>query len=304
MATILQAAPRRETANLTPRLSGAKGDCALPRDLPFKAVLLTVVVVPLLGTLLAIKLLWERLVHWNEIALLLAFYVPISLGVTVGFHRMLTHRSFETNVVVKTILLVLGSMSLEGPAISWAANHVKHHANSDQDDDPHSPVAGFFHAHLGWMFSGEQAAPEVYCRALLRDPVVMFISRTFVVWAALGLVLPLMIGGWTGFLWAGLVRVFLTHHVTWSVNSVCHTFGNRPFRTNDRSANQWLVGLLALGEGWHNNHHAFPRSAFHGLYWWQFDLSAYVIRLLERVRLVWNVYRVSPVLIERRRRGT
>jgi stearoyl-CoA desaturase (Delta-9 desaturase) len=258
----------------------------------YKILLLIVVVGPLIATLVAIKLLWDRMVHWNEIALLAVFYVLIALGVTVGFHRMLTHRSFETNPIVKAIFLILGSMALEGPALLWAANHVKHHANSDQDDDPHSPVAGFFHAHLGWMFTGTQADPAIYCKGLLKDRVVVFISQTFFLWAALGLLLPFLIGGWRGLLWAGLVRIFLTHHVTWSVNSVCHVFGNRPFATRDRSTNQWLVGLLAMGEGWHNNHHAFPRSAFHGLHWWQFDMSGYVIRLLEKARLVWRVHRV------------
>jgi stearoyl-CoA desaturase (delta-9 desaturase) len=144
------------------------------------------------------------------------------------------------------------------------------------------------------------ADPETYCRHLLKDPIVMFVSRTFLLWVALSLLIPFAIGGWSGLLWGGLVRIFLAHHVTWSVNSVCHTFGKREFETNDQSRNEWLIGLLAMGEGWHNNHHAFPRSAFHGLHWWQFDLSGYLIWTLERIGLVSDVYRVSPEQLARR----
>lgn len=266
----------------------------------YQGFILAVVFIPLLATGYAIYLLWNWLVHWQDLALLVAFFIPISLGVTIGFHRMLTHRAFECGPVVRATLLILGSAAMEGPAVLWAANHLKHHAQSDKDDDPHSPVRGLFHAHLGWMLYGKQADPAVWARWQMNDPLVSFISRTFYVWAALGLVLPFVIGGWTGLLWAGLVRMFLTHHITWSVNSICHTFGGRTFETPDRSSNQWLVGLLALGEGWHNNHHAFPRSAFHGLYWYQFDLSGYVIRLLERGRLIWDVQRVRPAAMARK----
>jgi stearoyl-CoA desaturase (delta-9 desaturase) len=213
---------------------------------------------------------------------------------------MLTHRGFRPHPIVKFVLLVLGSMALEGPALQWAATHIKHHAQADREGDPHSPVEGFFHAHMGWIFGADSADPHVYSRNLVNDPVVVFVSRTSVLWAVLSLVLPFVIGGWTGLLWGGLVRIFLTHHVTWSVNSVCHTFGRREFETNDQSRNEWVVGLLAFGEGWHNNHHAFPRSAFHGLHWWQFDLSGYVIRALERLGLVHDVYRIPPDMIRRR----
>jgi stearoyl-CoA desaturase (delta-9 desaturase) len=219
-------------------------------------------------------------------------YCFTALGITIGFHRLLTHRSFATPPAVRFIFLVLGSMALQGPALDWASIHIKHHATTDTDDDPHSPVAGFLHAHIGWMFTGKEAEPAVYGTWLLRDPLVMLVSKTFFVWTALSFIIPYLLGGWTGVLWGGLVRLFLLNHVTWSVNSVCHTFGTRMFDTPDRSKNNWLVGLLALGEGWHNNHHAFPRSAFHGLCWWQFDFSAYVIRLLEWSGLAWNVRRI------------
>ena len=261
-----------------------------------KAVVLVVVIVPLLATVLAIGLLWKRAVGWSDLVLLVTMYSLVALGVTVGFHRMLTHRSFRPHPVVKCVLLILGSMSWEGPALEWAATHIKHHAQADREGDPHSPVEGFFHAHIGWIFNDHTADPNMYCRNLVKDPMVTFISRTFLLWAVLSLLIPFALGGWTGLLWGGLVRMFLTHHVTWSVNSVCHTFGKREFETNDQSRNEWVVGLLAFGEGWHNNHHAFPRSAFHGLHWWQFDLSAYLIWTFERLGLAHDVYRISPAL--------
>ena len=231
-------------------------------------------------------------------------YSFVALGVTVGYHRMLTHRSFVPHPVVKTVLLILGSMALEGDALQWAATHTKHHALADRPGDPHSPVDGFFHAHLGWIFAETDADPKRYVKHLLQDRIVMFVSRTHLLWVVLSLAIPTVIGGllggWagalTGLLWGGLVRQFLTHHVTWSVNSVCHTFGKRAFETNDRSRNEWIVGLLGFGEGWHNNHHAFPRSAFHGLRWWQFDLAGYTIRLFEATGLAQDVYRVSPAM--------
>lgn len=265
----------------------------------YKVVLLIIVSVPLAATILAVKLLWDQAVHWTDIVLLVGMYSLVALGVTVGYHRMLTHRSFQPHPVVKFIFLVLGSMSLEGPALQWAATHVKHHAESDKEGDPHSPVEGFFHAHIGWLFKDREADPTIYSKNLINDKMVIFVSQTFLVWALLSLVIPFAIGGWSGLLWGGLVRVFLNHHVTWSVNSVCHTFGKREFQTTDRSHNEWIVGLLAFGEGWHNNHHAFPRSAFHGLHWWQFDLSGYVIWTLERVGLVKDVYRIPSKLRQR-----
>ena len=261
-----------------------------------KIVMLVVVVLPFLATLFAIELLWQRAVNWTDLALLVAFNLLAGLGVTVGYHRMLTHRSFQPHPVVKFIFLAFGSMAVEGPALEWAATHIKHHAHSDREGDPHSPVEGFWHAHMGWLFNRSFADPNIYCRNLVKDPIVVLVSRTFIFWVILSLAIPFAIGGWTGLLWGGLVRIFLTHHITWSVNSVCHTFGKREFETRDQSRNEWIVGLLGLGEGWHNNHHAFPRSAFHGLHWWQFDLSGYVIWTLERVGLARDVYRVSPAM--------
>ncbi len=270
--------------------------------LAFKATVLVVVVAPLVATALAIRLLWQHAVHWPDLALFATMYALTTLGVGLGYHRMLSHRSFRAQPVVKFVLLALGSMSLQGNAIEWAATHVKHHALADREGDPHSPLEGFLHAHLGWLFLGGVSVVDakVYCPHLLKDRVAVFVSRTFWLWVVLGFVIPFALGGWTGFLWGGLVRLFLVHHTTWSVNSICHMFGKREFETNDRSRNEWIVGLLAFGDGWHNNHHAFPRSAFHGLHWWQFDLSGYIIQALERLGLVYDVYRIPPTLLERR----
>jgi stearoyl-CoA desaturase (delta-9 desaturase) len=258
-----------------------------------KAVVLAVVVIPLLGTIYAMVMLWQRYVDALDLALMLTLYFLSGFGITIGFHRLLTHRSFETHPIVKAMLLILGSVAVEGNPIGWASAHLEHHAHADQEGDPHSPMVSLWHAHLGWLFK-HVPRPDVYGRWLLRDPIVLFVDRTWFLWGVLGLVIPLVIAGWSGFIWGGLVRVFVTHHVTWSVNSICHTFGKRPFRTRDASRNNWLVSLLALGEGWHNNHHAFPRSAFHGLHWWEIDLSAYVIRALSAIGLAWNVHQVRP----------
>jgi stearoyl-CoA desaturase (Delta-9 desaturase) len=290
--TIVSSTPRQSALALSDARSGA---------LLQKALVLTIVLAPFLATAFAVVQLWERAVSWRDLALLAGLYIPISLGVTAGFHRMLTHRSFKAHPAARFVILVLGSMAVEGAAIGWAANHLKHHALSDQPGDPHSPVDGLVHAHLGWLFNLDQADPTIYCRSLLRDRVVVFVDRTFPLWVVLSLVIPFAIGGWTGLLWGGLVRMFFVHHVTWSVNSVCHTFGRRAFATTDRSRNQWTVGLLGMGEGWHNNHHAFPRSAVHGLDRWQLDVSAWVIAALERLRLATDVQRIAPEAIARKR---
>ena len=258
------------------------------------------VVGPLIATVYAITLLWQRYVNWSDIALMLTFYLISGLGITVGYHRMLTHKSFETSKSIKALFLIMGCMAWEGNPITWASTHIKHHAHSDQEDDPHSPLVSLYHAHVGWIFK-EVADTETYGSWLRKDPVVVWVDRTWWIWGLLGMAIPFAIGGWSGLLWGGLVRMCLTHHITWSVNSVCHTFGRRPYRTRDASRNNWLVGLLAFGEGWHNNHHAFPRSAFHGLEWWQFDLSSWLIRTLEASKLVWNVYRIKPE--DRRKRS-
>ncbi|HEU5088375.1 MAG TPA: acyl-CoA desaturase [Roseiflexaceae bacterium] len=265
-----------------------------------KAAVIVSVVVPLIGVFVAIWTLWERLVGWREISIMVIGYVLTALGITIGFHRMLTHRSFEAHPVVRFLFLAFGSAALQGPCHEWASTHIKHHAHTDDDDDPHSPLHGFFHSHLGWLIAGDKPDLNTYGKWMLKDPLVMFMGRTWYVWFLLSMLVPYLLAGWTGVLWGGLVRVFLLNHVTWSVNSVCHTFGNKMFVTADQSRNNWLVGLLAMGEGWHNNHHAFPRSAFHGMRWYQFDLSSYTIWLMEKIGLAWNVHRVPSERLEAR----
>jgi stearoyl-CoA desaturase (delta-9 desaturase) len=267
-----------------------------------KGVLLVFVVGPLLGAVYAVARLWHDLIGWRELTLLLVMYLATGLGITFGFHRLLTHRSFEVGRPIQALALILASMAVQGRAIDWAANHLKHHAFADQEGDPHSPLEGFFHAHIGWLFSAPPADRERYCKRLLADRLVVAIDRTFFLWVALGLALPYAVAGWEGLLWGGFVRIVIVNHVTWAVNSVCHTFGDRPFDLKDESRNNGLVGLLAFGEGWHHNHHAFPAMAYHGMSWRQFDLTALVIRLLARLGLAWNIKQPSAELIARRRR--
>jgi stearoyl-CoA desaturase (delta-9 desaturase) len=258
---------------------------------------------------------WADLLGWSDIAVFAILYLLTGLGITVGFHRHLTHRAFATSRTVRGVLAALGSAAIEGPVISWVADHRKHHAFADCEGDPHSPhvghgsgwrgaFSGLLHAHVGWLFIHTQrGARDRYAPDLVRDPVVSFIDRTFVVWvlagfgAAFGLGVAIggtVVAGLTGLLWGGAVRMFFLHHVTYSINSICHFFGRRGFATPDRSGNVSWLALPSMGESWHNNHHAFPTSAVHGLRWYQIDISALVISAMEKVGLVWDVVRVSP----------
>jgi stearoyl-CoA desaturase (delta-9 desaturase) len=276
-------------------------------------IVVTVVPVGLLG--LAAWLAWGGTLHWPDLVVLAVTYLLTGLGVTVGFHRLLTHRSFQTSRPLRGLLAALGSAAIEGPVIEWVSNHRKHHRFSDRVGDPHSPhvdhgggwrgaFVGLFHAHVGWIFSGEAlASEERYAKDLLADPVVRFVDRTFLLWVLLGLAFPFglglaltgsIAGGLTGLLWGGAVRLFFVHHATFSINSLCHYFGRQRFATADESRNLLWLALPTLGEAWHNNHHAFPTSARHGLRWWQLDPSAWLILGLERLGLVWAVVRVSP----------
>ena len=259
------------------------------------------VATPLLALGYAIWQLWHDWVGWLEIALLVGLYILTGLGMTVGYHRLLTHRSFETGPVARGVLLVLGAMSMPARPLDFAAYHLEHHAHSDRAGDPHSPREGLLHAHVGWMMNPRVANHERYCRHLLEDPVVAFVQRTTLMWFGLGLLLPALIDGWRGFLWGGLVRMALQNHATFAVNSICHAFGPRPFATRDQSRNNWVIALWSLGEGWHNNHHAFPSAAYHGMGWRQLDLSALVIRGLRATGLAWNVKGVPQGAVERRR---
>jgi len=262
---------------------------------------------PFLGLVAATVFLWSWGFTWVDLTLLLTMYVLTVLGVTVGYHRLFTHRAFETNRVVQCLLAVLGSMSAQGPLFDWVALHRRHHQHSDNDGDPHTPhrhgagllgmMRGVWHAHVGWLFQGGSDLSR-YVKDLRQSRLLCAISALFPLWVAVGVLLPavaggLMTGSWLGALlgliWGGLVRVFVVHHITWCVNSVCHLWGRRPYRSGDLSRNNFLFGVLAFGEGWHNTHHAFPTSARHGLRWWQPDVSYYFIRLLALVGLAWNV---------------
>jgi stearoyl-CoA desaturase (Delta-9 desaturase) len=266
----------------------------------YRALLVAGVTAPLVATGYAMWRLPREWIGWRELTLFFVLYLATGLGTTVGFHRLLTHRSFETRASVKLVLLALGSMANQGRCIDWAAHHLKHHAHSDRDGDPHSPLHGFFHAHVGWIFRGDPAERERYCKRLLGDPVVRFVDRTSPIWVVAGLAIPFLVAGWTGLLWGGLVRIAFTNQVAFAVNSICHTFGSRPFATKDESRNNWLVAVVTLGEGWHNNHHAFPSMAFHGMKRGQPDVSALVIQALVRLHLAWGVRQPSWASVERR----
>ena len=276
---------------------------------------LVVMALPLALVGLAAWLSWGGALHWSDLVALAITYALTGLGITVGFHRLLTHRSFKTSPALRGLFAALGSAAVEGPVIEWVANHRKHHQFSDEPGDPHSPhvghgsgwrgaVGGLLHAHVGWILGGDALADEQhYAKDLLADPVVRFVDRAFVLWVILGLVFPFglgvaltgtVVGGLTAMLWGGAVRMFLLHHATFSINSLCHYFGRRTFVTGDQSRNLLWLALPTLGEAWHNNHHAFPTSARHGLRWWQLDPSAWLIAVLERGGLVWDVVHISP----------
>jgi stearoyl-CoA desaturase (delta-9 desaturase) len=286
-----------------------------------KLVNLFAVVLPFAAFLAAVITLWNRYVTWSHLAILVGMYLVTALGITVGYHRLFTHRAFETSRWLRVTFAILGSMAVEGPVLGWVADHRKHHAFSDQEGDPHSPhvghgegllaaFRGLYHAHIGWLFQHEgMTSARRYAKDLVVDRDLRLVSRLFGLFVVLGLLLPAgiayLIGGTLeaallGLLWGGLVRVFFVHHITWSINSVCHFFGRRRFDTKDESRNVFWLALPSLGEAWHHNHHAFPSSAMHGLRWWEVDLSGLVIRGLERIGLAWKVVRVTPERVAER----
>jgi stearoyl-CoA desaturase (delta-9 desaturase) len=269
------------------------------------------VVVPFVAFLGALVLLWNRAVGPLDLAILALMYLLSGIGVTVGFHRLLTHRAFETHRPLKYVFAVLGSLSVQGPVITWVADHRKHHAHTDEEGDPHSPhvghgsgLRGLLHAHMGWLMeSMGRAQRRRYAPELMEDAGMRRINRSFELIVLAGLAIPFALGfllggtltaALTALLWGGLVRIFLLHHVTWSINSVCHFFGRRRFATDDHSTNVFWLALPSLGESWHHNHHAFPRSAQQGLRRWELDPSGALIALLERLGLAWNVVRITP----------
>jgi stearoyl-CoA desaturase (delta-9 desaturase) len=280
-----------------------------------RVVRILVLGVPLAALVGAGWLAWGGTLNWHDLVVLAVTYVLSGLGVTVGYHRLFTHRSFKTSRPMRALFAVLGAMAVEGSVIEWVATHRKHHRFSDQTGDPHSPhvdvapgwrgaLRGLAHAHVGWMFRGKDMAnPRRYAKDLLADRDIRWISRMFPVWVLAGLALPFglglaltgsLVGGLTGLLWGGVVRVLLLHHATFSINSLCHFFGRRRFATGDESRNLAWLAPITMGESWHNNHHAFPTSARHGLGRLELDPSAWVISALERSRLASDVVRISP----------
>ena len=275
----------------------------------------TITLLPFIALGIVCWQVWSDLLRWSDVAVFLIMYVLTGLGVTVGFHRHLTHRSFKTSKPLRGLLAILGSVAIEGPVISWVADHRKHHTYSDQEGDPHSPhvghgggfrgaLKGLAHAHVGWLFiHTHRGARKRYAPDLIDDPVISFVDRTFLVWALGGFVaafgLGYAIGGTldaalTGLLWGAGVRMLVVHHVTYSINSLCHFFGRRRFPTDDESRNLLWLALPTFGESWHNNHHAFPTSAEHGMRPWEIDPSGLVIKGLEKLGLVWDVVRIDP----------
>jgi stearoyl-CoA desaturase (delta-9 desaturase) len=290
-------------------------EIALPEQLNLnRAITAFITAVPPLLLGLGAWQMWNHGLQWRDVAIFLVMYIPVGLGVTVGFHRLLTHRSFKTSPALRGLFGILGTMSVEGPVISWVADHRKHHAYTDRLGDPHSPhvdhgvgirgaLRGLAHAHVGWLFDHQQrGARERFAPDLVADPVTSWVDRTFVAWSLLGLAIPFGLGfliagtvsaGLEGMLWGGAVRIFILHHVTYSINSLCHFFGRQRFATGDQSRNLRWLAPLSFGEAWHNNHHAFPTSAMHGLKRAELDISGLLISGMERLGLVWDVQRVG-----------
>jgi stearoyl-CoA desaturase (Delta-9 desaturase) len=275
----------------------------------------TATVLPALGLGGVAWQLWGDALHWQDLVVFAVTMTLAGFGVTLGFHRLFTHRSFRTTRWMRALLAILGSAAVEGPVIEWVAYHRRHHAFSDHEGDPHSPhvghgagvkgaLGGLFHAHVGWVvFSDEPANEQRYAPDLLDDRTIRLIDSTFIVWVAAGLAFAFGLGvaltgtvrgGLTGLLWGGAVRIFVLHHITFSINSLCHFFGGRDYETGDESRNLRWLAPFSFGEAWHNNHHAFPTSAAHGLTRWQFDPTKLVIYALEKVGLAWDVVRISP----------
>jgi stearoyl-CoA desaturase (Delta-9 desaturase) len=311
--------PARRSPDNPERAAANVGDDGHTRErsslapLKVRVVNFLAVVLPFIGLIVAMVLMWGSGFSWLYLTMLVAGVLLSGLGVTVGYHRLFTHRSFETPRPIVYLLAILGSMAVQGPLLEWVATHRRHHQHSDDPGDPHSPhghgdtlggfLRGFVHAHCGWLFLRRPRDIARYSADLRKDRGLRRTSQLFGLWVILGLALPALIGGlvtmsWMGvllgFLWGGLIRVLCLHHITWSINSVCHIWGAQPFDSGDESRNNPVFGILAFGEGWHNNHHAFPTSARHGLFWWQFDLSYVVIRGLSMLGLARKIKLPTP----------
>ncbi|HUL24876.1 MAG TPA: acyl-CoA desaturase [Streptosporangiaceae bacterium] len=266
------------------------------------------VTLPLLAVLAAIPLAWGWGLGWHDIVIAAAFYVVTGYGVTMGFHRHFTHSSFKANRPLRAAMAMAGNMAIEGPVLVWVADHRRHHKYSDQEGDPHSPwrfgndwkalTKGLLYAHIGWLFNPNRTSQEKFCPDLLADRTIRRISNTFPLWVLVSLLAPALIGGlWsmslagalTAFFWASLVRICLLHHVTWSINSVCHTFGNEDFDVRDKSRNVAWLAIPSFGESWHNLHHSDPTCARHGALKGQIDITARAIWVAEKLGWAWDV---------------
>ncbi|WP_424923371.1 acyl-CoA desaturase [Actinocrispum wychmicini] len=273
----------------------------------------TFLVVPFLVLLAAVPLMWGWGVSWLDLTMAATLYVVSCLGITVGYHRYFTHAAFKARRPLRIALAIAGGLAMQGPVTIWVADHRRHHAFADREGDPHSPwlfgtspvavARGFWHAHMGWLLERDKTNIERFAPDLAADRDIRAVDRLFPLWAAVSLLSPALLGGlitmswWgvlTGFLWAGLARMAFQHHVTWSVNSICHMIGDRPFASRDRSANFWPLAILSMGESWHNTHHADPTSARHGVLRGQIDISARTIWLFEKLGWVWNVRWPTP----------
>ena len=276
------------------------------------------ILVPFLALVAAVPLGWGWGLTWLDIELAAGFYVVTGLAITVGFHRHFTHGAFKAARPLRIALAAAGIMAVQGPVTEWVADHRRHHAFSDRDGDPHSPwrygtspaalTKGFWHAHLGWIFDRGKTNLDRFAPDLVADRDIAAVDRLFVLWTVLTLGLPPLLGGlitwswWgavTALFWAGLVRISLLHHITWSVNSVCHMIGKRPFASRDKAANFWPLAILSFGESWHNSHHADPTCARHGVLPRQLDISARVIRIFEKLGWVWDVRWPTPQRLTR-----
>lgn len=296
-----------------------------PAPVSQKITMLLAVILPLVGVVAAAVTAWQfGWMGWSYVAMVIVGWLLTGLGITVGFHRLMSHRAFETHRTIRAFFMAMGAMSVEGSPLVWCAIHRRHHALSDKPGDPHSPhlgddeswwgmVKGLLYAQFGWLLlDGRWSKPQLdrYVPDLMSDPILRGVDRFYGIFVLLSLGIPTAIGyaitgtafgAWLGFLWGGLVRIFVTHHITWSINSICHYFGSRTYDSGDRSTNNPICGILGLGEGWHNNHHAFPNSARHGLEWWQLDLSWIVIRTLKALGLAWNIKLPTQRLMDAKR---
>jgi stearoyl-CoA desaturase (Delta-9 desaturase) len=302
----MQAVKDTPGASTTEQHSGSRGVRPLnerARRLERRVTLATVLL-PYLGLAIGIALFWRRGVSPLDLAVFAVMYCVTVLGIGMGFHRLIAHRAYQATLFLKTALIISGSMAAQGPVIFWTAVHRRHHSYSDRDGDPHSPhlhgegameiLKGLWHSHMGWLFDHELTDWGTYVRDLLHDRLIFKLNRLYFLWIALGLLLPAAaeglitmswMGAVRGFLWGGLIRVLVVHHTTWSINSVCHVFGSQPYQVKDYSTNNLVLAIPTFGESWHNNHHAFPSSAVHGLEWWQVDITGSMIKLCAKLGL-------------------